>query len=38
MALDIGVATLNIHNGSEASGGPGQIGQDTLSAMTPLIV
>ena len=24
MALDIGVATLNIHNGSEASGGPGR--------------
>ena len=37
MALDIGVATLNIHNGLEARG-PGQIGQDTLSAMTPLIV
>ena len=37
MALDIGVATLNIHNGLEASGGPAQIGQDTLPAMTPLI-
>ena len=37
MALDIGVATLNIHNGSEAIRGPAQIGQDTLSAMTPLI-
>ena len=30
MALDIGVATLNIHNGLEARGGPAQIGQQAV--------